>query len=42
MEFMQEVTGDGGKARQRQKTSHKSHCVFERHSGEDLFANLFI
>lgn len=39
MEFTQEVTGGGGKARQRQKDLPH---ISERHSGEDSFANLFI
>lgn len=39
MEFMQEVTGGGGKAKQRQKDLPQTS---ERHGGEDLFANLFI
>lgn len=39
MEFMQEVTGDGGKARQRPKDLPE---IPERPSGEDSFANLFI
>lgn len=39
MEFMQEVTGGGGKARQRKKDLLQ---ISEKHSGEDSFANLFI